>query len=211
MKLGFSHIFLKMKQHSLICIFLLLSIYCIGQIDDRSNYHDNYLDTVFVRYDTSGFNHNLKYKIDTIIFQNFMSRFILIGTTIIPYSENRFSLSPFGLELTKVTKSDCKEDVTEEEEMSNQINSIISTDSTLIIDINIYENCCFEFLCDAKVDKAGVLDLTYICYGPTCFCDCCFGLTFHLKIWDWEPKNFQKIKSVLINGDSNTEKIIKNE
>lgn len=162
-------------------------------------------DTVFIRQDHS-FDDTLIYATDTIVFESGMRKQILIGTTILPSTHNQMMARGYGLYLNKVTKSDCKGDAYEKWS-TDKINSIINTDSTLTVDINITDNCCYEFLCDISVDSTGTLNLIYYGYGTYCACNCCFGLTFHFA----KEKNpdYSDIKAVLINENRKTIKHIK--
>ena len=170
------------------------------------------MDTVFVRYDTSEFDHALRYKTDTLIFDNFLSRLIMIGTTVIPISYNRNTIEVFGIGLDNISKSACLEELDFDMEFQDRVNSILKTDTSLIVDINIASDCCVEFLGDASTDTSGVLNLIYIPYGPTCFCDvCCIGLTYEFSVlfdkkWDWI--DFPKIKAIMINGNPETRRSI---
>jgi len=129
----------------------------------------------------------------------------LFGTIIIVGTDNQYAAERYyGVYFAELTKSDCQNDG---EKFQDHINSILLTDSTLIIDFNTYRNCCVDFLCDISVDDEGILNLIYIAYGnTTCMCNCCLGLTYHLDILD--RKLFRKIKTVMINGDRKTIKSI---
>ena len=134
-------------------------------------------DTVFIRQDHH-FDDTLIYATDTVFFGSGMTKHILMGTTILPSTHNQMIARGYGIYLADVTKSECQADAFEKSTPDN-INSIISTDSTLTVDINITDNCCYEFLCDMSIDSTGTLNLIYYGYGTYCACDCCFGLTFH--------------------------------
>jgi len=161
-------------------------------------------DTVFIKQDKN-FDDTLIYTIDTIIFRSGMTKHILIGTTVLPWTHNQQMAKGYGLYLDKVTKSDCQGDAYENW-TPDKINSIANTDSTLIVDINITDNCCYDFLCDISVDSTATLNLIYYGYGTYCDCDCCFGLVFHFsKI---NNPDYADIKSVMINGKRKTLKQI---
>lgn len=159
-------------------------------------------DTVFIRQDHT-FDDTLIYVTDTIVFESGMRKKILIGTTILPWTHNQMGARGSGLYLQKVTKSDCQQDVTEYGGgMQDKINSIINTDSSMTIDINIYDNCCYEFLCDISMDSIGTLNLIYYGYGTYCSCDCCFGLTFHFN--KEKSPEYTEIKTIMINDNRKT-------
>lgn len=164
-------------------------------------------DTVFVRQGQN-FDDTLIYATDTIIFESGMSKQILIGTTILPGTHNQMGAIGSGLYLQKVTKSDCQQDVTEfGGGMNDKVNSIFMTDTTLTVDITIYDNCCYEFLCDIAVDSVGTLNLIYYGYGSYCACTCCFGLIFHFT--REKSPDYTDINAVLINDNRKTIKQIK--
>ena len=162
-------------------------------------------DTVFIRQDHN-FDDALIYSTDTIIFESGMTKQILIGTTVLPGTHNQIAARENGLYLKKVTKSNCQRDAYEEMN-PDKINAVISTDSTLTVDINITDNCCYEFLCDISVDSTATLNLIYYGYGTYCSCECCFGLTFHFE--KEKSPDYSDIKAVIINGNRNTFKQIK--
>lgn len=154
------------------------------------------------------FDDTLIYATDTIIFESGMRKQILIGTTILPGTHNQMGAIGSGLYLQKVTKSDYQQDVTEfGGGMNDKVNSIFMTDTTLTVDITIYDNCCYEFLCDIAVDSVGTLNLIYYGYGSYCACTCCFGLIFHFT--REKSPDYTDINAVLINDNRKTIKQIK--
>ena len=163
-------------------------------------------DTVFIRQDHN-FDDTLIYATDTIVFESGLRKQILIGTTIIPGTHGQIMAMNYGLSLNKVTKSDCQQDAYEKQS-PDRINSIIHTDSTLTIDVNLTANCCYEFLCDISVDSEGTLNLIYQGYGTYCSCECCFGVVYHLEKEHYP--DFSEIKAVMINEDRKTIQKIKN-
>ncbi len=108
-----------------------------------------------------------------------------------------------GKKAILITESSCQKAVDHLEK--GKINTIIETDSTLTIDINITDNCCFAFLCDMTVDSTATLKLIYHGYGTYCACNCCFGLTYHFG----KRNAYPKIKAVMINDERETLKQIK--
>ncbi|MDX5346671.1 MAG: hypothetical protein LPJ89_11360 [Hymenobacteraceae bacterium] len=155
-------------------------------------------DTVFIRQDK---NHDdtLIYESDTIVFTSGMMKNILIGSTVIPYTYNQIQASNYGLKLEKVTRSNCRQDGQEIYSRSSKINSILSTDTTLTVDIKIVDNCCFDFLYDFSVIDGSTINLSYVGYGTYCGCNCCYGVTFHFS----KNSNFNKkeMKTVMINNN----------
>jgi hypothetical protein len=162
-------------------------------------------DTVFIRQDHN-FDDTLIYSMDTVIFESGMRKQILIGTTVLPGTHNQMAARGSGLYLKNVTKSNCQGDANEKW-VPDKINSIINSDTTLTVDINITDNCCYEFMCDISVDNTGTLNLINYGYGTYCSCECCFGLTFHLR--KEKSPDYTEINAIMINGNRKTLKPIK--
>jgi len=184
---------------------ILFSINSYGQQNDLTKFQD----TVFMRYNKDETGDSLKYGIDTIIFETAMRRHILTGSTILTSTHNQYAAKwDYGLYFNDVTKSNCDEDATlYGGSRLDHINSITSTDTTLTVDINIDENCCYDFLCDISVVDSSIINLIYYGYGTHCDCDCGFGLTFHIT--KEKKAMYKKMKSVMINGNRKTLKPIK--
>lgn len=108
----------------------------------------------------------------------------------------------YGIDFTKIRKSDCKSSGKEVYSSPDKINSVFITDSNVIIDFNLCDNCCYDFLCDISVDSNNYLNLLYTGYGSYCGCNCCFGLEYELIVFNL--KNFKKIKGVTLNGKIET-------
>lgn len=156
-------------------------------------------DTVFIRYVEKEVNSKPVYTTDTVMVYQRPPRIVLVGTTVLPATKNYSNLMGYDLQLFKVEKSDCKSSGIEAYQNSDTINYIKQTDSTLTVDLTIYDNCCYDFLCDASVDSSGTLDLIYYGYGTLCSCRCCFGLTYHFQVLNYRDK--EKLTGILINGD----------
>lgn len=177
--------------------FFLLAILIIG---DLLGYAQQ--DTVFIRQNQDWTADSLHYETDTILFSSGMTRHLLVGTTVLPNTRSQQFLKSYGLLLSKVEKRDCQNQGERVYRSQNKINSIDETDSTLIIDVTIAENCCFDFLCDAEVDTNGIVNLKYQGYGTYCACDCCFGLVYHFTKWD--SSYFSEPKAVTLGGNKST-------
>lgn len=163
-------------------------------------------DTVFIKQSDSRSYDKLIYSTDTILFSSSMTRNIITGTTILPWTHNQQNAKGYGIYFETVTKTECKNSGKEVYFSNDKINSIINTDSTILVDITIYDNCCYDFICDISVDSLGVLNLIYHGYGTYCACNCCFGLVFSLKKTD-HMENMD-IHSIRLNGDNKTLKKI---
>lgn len=163
-------------------------------------------DTVFIRHSDDRVSGGLTYVTDTVLFPSAVARHILTGTCILPWTHNQQNAKGYGLYFEKVSKSECRGDRYTKEAEKDKINQIIRTDTGLIVDISIYDNCCYDFLCDVSVDTAGVLNLIYHGYGSYCACNCCFGLTFQFSII--QHPDYGKIKAVMLRDDRSSLKNI---
>lgn len=164
-------------------------------------------DSLFIKYKTNLTSDRIMYKTDTIVFNSEMARHYLIGTTIIPWTQNQMNAKGWGINFNKVTKSDCQKSGEEIVNMSDKIINVSETDSSYIVDLNIIDNCCYDFLCDISVDRMGTLNLIYTGYGTHCGCECCFGLTYHIE--KMFASDLGEIKGIKLNGDEKTRKEIK--
>ncbi|UTW61304.1 hypothetical protein KFE98_14955 [bacterium SCSIO 12741] len=157
-------------------------------------------DTVFIRQNRDWTADTLVYETDTLIFPSGMARHILSGTTVLPSTHGQIHAKGYGLYLKEVSRSACKSHGEEVYWSKDKINSVQRTDTSITVDLTIYDNCCYDFLCDIEIDEErGGLILAYQGYGSHCACDCCFGLTFH--IGDWNIPDLKEIKGVMIKGE----------
>ncbi len=187
-----------MKFHlKLLCLFGAVLLY-YGEANAQSIEYDS----VFVRSNRADSHDTINYVTDTILFPSQMFRHMLIGTTVLPYTQNQMAAHGFGIMGLQVTKSDCQMDRTYLGGGLDKINSIQRTDSTILVDINITDNCCYDFLCDVSVDSAGIMHLLYTGYGTHCACECCFGLVYQFELYHKEDT--QIIRGVMINEDRKT-------
>jgi hypothetical protein len=164
------------------------------------------MDTVFIRTNATDDVDLPIYETDTILFFSPWERRILIGTCIMPSTENQMEAYGYGLWFESIEKSDCQSHGEEVYYNADRINYIEKTDSTLKIDLNIFTNCCYDFLCDYSVDSTGTLNLIYHGYGSFCACDCCFGLTYNIRISPYPDA--RELSYVQLNGDLTTRKKI---
>lgn len=185
------------NYHSYLIRSFLLAYLCIAHMWSYAQQ-----DTVFIKQNQDWTADSIQYQTDTIIFSSGMTRHILVGTTVLPNTRSQQFLKAYGLVLDKVEKSDCKNQGERVYSSQNKINSVAETDSTLIVDVTIAENCCFDFLCDAEVDTSGVVNLKFQGYGTYCACDCCFGLIYHFTKWD--SAFFNKPKAITLGGNKDT-------
>lgn len=154
-------------------------------------------DTVFIRQDHD-YDDTLIYTTDTVVFESGMRKHLLYGTTVLPYTHHQMGARAYGIYLNNVQRSQCRTQG-EVRFKPDRITNLQKTDTSLIIDINITENCCYEFLCDMGVDSSGIINLMYQGYGTYCSCDCCFGITYHMRR-DNDPE-YKSVRGVMINGD----------
>lgn len=189
---------------SIVLIFLVFNLKVLAQKKENTSNQD----TVFIKHTNDWSSDTLKYTTDTVIFESGMMRHILTGTTILPSTYNQEVTKGYGLFFNKNTKSNCQTELGLEEKISpDKITSIQTTDTTLIVEININTNCCYSFLCDVSVENDSILNLIYIGYGTYCFCDCCYGLTYSFSKEKWFDK--KKIHSIMIKNEPKTIKHIK--
>jgi hypothetical protein len=155
---------------------------------------------VFIKYNKDKFEEKPSYKTDTIVFDTPNARQILYGTTVLPWTSSQQMAKNFGISLLSVQSSDCKHSG---KPTLNEVVSIAETDTTLIIEINIWGNCCHSFLCDLEIVDDSTINLKYHGYGATyCSCECCYSLTFNLEKWKIHENKL--LKNVMINSDKRT-------
>lgn len=159
-------------------------------------------DTVYISATEDWTADSLKYKTDTIVFSSGLVRNLLVGTCRIPSTSNQINAYGWGLYFKKVTGSDCDDNGERKFKFTDRVNSYLVTDSSLLIDITIRENCCYDFLCDISIENNETLNLMFTGYGGNCGCTCCFGLVYEFELMN--PEDFKKIKSITINGDPET-------
>lgn len=167
-------------------------------------------DTVFIRY-TDRLADAPSYKVDTLLSSSILrGSNILVGTTALPNTENQMAARSYGLHFIGVEASQC-EDTPESRykwgaaEIPHEIDKVEMTDSTMSVDISLYSNCCYDFLCDIAVLEDGVLNLIYHAYGQShCACNCCFGLSYQMSFPYEEAREGKKLTGVVINGDMRT-------
>ncbi len=177
-------------------IFLLVVLFSVLSVSAQQ-------DTVFMKYNKNSWSEeNINYEVDTVLFDTPLARHILYGTTIISGSANQRLAMEFGLGFERLVHSDCKEESKDFNGHLQKLNTVLLTDTSIVIDFNVIANCCHDFLCDIAVDDNGVLNLITMGYGGYCFCTCCFGLTYHLSLEQWA--DIPKVKSVIINNDPST-------
>jgi hypothetical protein len=161
-------------------------------------------DTVFVTHSGDSWGgDSLNYVTDTVLFDSGVTRHILTGTAILPYTSNQIGAFGAGLYFDNVDRTDCQErDAEVAYHSKDNINWYEISDSTLTVNFNLYDNCCYDFLCDISVDSSGTLNLIYTGYGTFCGCRCCFGLTYQMsRLLD---PDYTQIKALMINGDTET-------
>lgn len=182
-----------MKLIVAILAFLSISICGLAQRND----------TVFVRYmDLHGDGEN--YRIDTLFSGRPTENHYLVGTTMLPNSSSSYMTYSYGLRLTGFSGSDCNSHSESEAYGSSKVLDVQRTDSTLIINCQVGENCCYDFLGDVAADDHGVLDLIYHGYGENCACNCCFGLTYTFSFENLYGEEKKEPTGIMINGEEAT-------
>lgn len=127
----------------------------------------------------------------------------MVGTTIIPNTENQWEVgNEYGLMLESVTQPKCVSD-REIDNGVDYIRTITQTDSTLTISVTLYDNCCYNFLCDVALAQGGIIDLTYIGYGwSICGCLCVFHMDYTFSKSGSVPEI--PLAGFTINGEKST-------
>ncbi|HPS84191.1 MAG TPA: hypothetical protein PLA88_07740 [Bacteroidales bacterium] len=181
-------------------------------------------DTLILKRNLAHYGSTPRYQVDTFADDGNMTYPpFLVGTTVLPGTGNQLGLKNFNLILDSVKFTPCNseppiteliiDDTSESETDSSvfnnfeyyRIQSISMMDTSLSIDIKIWENCCHHFLCDATVLDDSVLSLIYYSYGRNyCSCDCCFGLTYFFNFMGGQEEEFKNIKWVIIDDMSKT-------
>lgn len=155
-------------------------------------------DTLFLRYaDDYDINDNPIYVTDTMTFASPLARQILVGTTVLPNALRMWTAEERGFYLYKVEALPCSGGEELPDFGNDKITDIRMTDSTLEVDVTIYDNCCFNFLCTASVDSTNTMHIEYIGYGALCACSCCFGLTYVFSCNDYF-KDQEHVETIMI-------------
>jgi hypothetical protein len=157
-------------------------------------------DSLFVRYKDPAIS-PFEYLTDTFPYNTIDKRHFLIGTCIMPWTANQLSAMTYGIQFDKLTKTNCSNNGAEYPKEEYRINSIQQTDTSLVVDISIFENCGYDFICDIEVDSNNILHLIYYGYGEFYACKCCFGLRYHFIIGKlYAKEEREKIKGIMINN-----------
>lgn len=129
----------------------------------------------------------------------------LTGTTVLKASaRNMEARWVHGLWLDDFKSSECLQPQSETPSPT-EITSVRQTnDSTLVITVNINENCSYSFLGEIEIVSNNTLNLIYHGYGGYANCNCCFGLTYKIELLKDENYKFDKLEYVTINGVAKT-------
>lgn len=161
-------------------------------------------DSVFIKYNAEPDADVPMYTTDTVLFETSNARQLLYGTMVLPNTEGQGRLKNAGWWLEGVTLSPCK---SEGKRSNNAITDVAVFDSTATIEIKIWGNCCHSFLCDVELENDSLLVLKYHGYGKSyCFCDCCFGLTYHFHLEN--AVEGIGIKAVMVDKETSTKRSI---
>lgn len=186
-----------MKKVIFIILAFIISIACIAQSD-----------TVFIRYDKSEYDAPIQYTTDTIIYETFTMRKLLYKSMVLPLTLNQQIAKGYGLFLDSVAISPCANKGQGRPDYINEVQSVISTEDSLVIQINFWGNCCHHFLCDIEIVDTNTINIITIGYGGMyCSCDCCYGLSLFFEPLNDVFEDFKKLKYISINGDKKRELI----
>ena len=137
----------------------------------------------------------LEYRVDTFIYKSQYDRRILIGTSVLNSTKTYEAYNNYGLLLKKVEASNCLKG---EKNFENRITEINKTDTLLIVEINIYDNCGYAFLCEIEVVDNKRLNLIAKGYGIHYSCNCSYSLKYYIKNIDLNDS--YDINEYMING-----------
>lgn len=161
-------------------------------------------DTLIIKYNNSHSNDPSYFVVDTFTYYSPFERHFLIGTTVLPWTQNQLMVKNFGLNLDSVAKTNCLNNAENVKGKKDKINYVTITDTSLTVDVSIYSNCCYDFLCDVSIDDKGNLMLIYQGYGDYCSCTCCFGLRFYFTDWFLNDEG-EKLKSIRLSENKSEE------
>lgn len=164
-------------------------------------------DTIFIKSDTQKSVDKRIYKTDTILVETSRVDHILIGTTILPWTNNQQHAKGFGINLEKVKLIHHNIEPAHAQNEKIKVNSINNSPDDVIIDINVVDDCGFSFLCDIAIVDSTILNVIYYGYGSTYNNSCSFGLTYFIKKESYPA--FFKLKFVMINGKRKTLQALK--
>lgn len=155
-------------------------------------------DSVFIRRATANRDlvDSIKYDVDTFVFKSRQDRRLLIGTSVLNSEKTYNAYNNFGLLLHAVEASNC---IKGREVYENKLVRVNRSDSILVVEVNIYDNCGYAFLCEIDV-KDKVLNIIANGYGVHYFCDCNYTLKYFIRIVE-SGEEFP-IQHYMINGVS---------
>ncbi|MGC4103773.1 hypothetical protein [Ferruginibacter sp.] len=109
-----------------------------------------------------------------------------------------------GLFLEELSSTECLQPALEKP-LPTTITAVKQTnDSTLMMSVNVDENCGYHFLGEIEVINNNTLNLVYHGYGAFASCNCCFGLTYKIALVKDEDYKFNKLRYVTVNGIAKT-------
>ncbi len=164
-------------------------------------------DTVFIRYNKNEYDEPIEYSVDTVIFGGSNMRTILYKTMLLPNTGRQQNAKGYGLFIDSVAIMPC-ENSRERPDYINEVNSVISTKDSFVIQIKFWGNCCHQFLCDIDITDDSTLNIITIGYGMFCSCDCCYGLNLYFEPLHEVFEDFNKLKYITINGDEKKKFIV---
>lgn len=151
-----------------------------------------------------------EYETDTFTVKSSqVQKQVLIGTTVLPYTDKLINLRNTGLELVSLELLKNCNNTTDPDTFDDYPKFIeVKRDSlTLTVDVEVVSNCCHNFLGEAEIIEDKTLNLVYTSYGGHCMCDCMFTLRY---IFDTRMEKVSHIlQYVTINGSKTTGKIPK--
>ena len=172
-----------------------------------SLYAEAQLDTIFIRKSSNWPSDSLVYTEDTVTFSTGIMSTALAGTSVIPWTQTQQYAKGFGVFLENVSKTECEATSEKVYTSKDQIDSVFLTDTSLEVFVHVYDNCCYDFLCDLEIKGDSIINLKYIGFGGHCACNCGYQLTYRMTLFNF--KEFEKLKGLMIQSRRETIRKIK--
>ena len=162
-------------------------------------------DTVFLKYNAGSYD-TLIYEIDTLFKKVPFGPNYIFESDWITNSSNQLGVLGYGIHASSI-EAECKKNKRRIELRENKLVNWVKTDSSLIFEYEVVENCCYSFLCDMEILNEKTLNLIYHGYGSICGCTCVHNLKYELSLDfldDEYEENFMKLTNFTLNNELNT-------
>jgi hypothetical protein len=133
----------------------------------------------------------------------------LIGTTVLEGSNrNLESCVLHGYCLENVIKYPCLSVMTETPDVT-KIKKIVKRNDSLIISIQIYENCGLDFLGEIEIIDSNTINILYHEYGSFASCMCAFDVDYIILLKESDIPEPIKIDFIALDQKGYTKQKIK--